>query len=219
MRGKDLFVGASLIVLLFLIIYFWSFVFSNDVISKVDTSKKILYLTFDDGPGPYTKQVLNFLDAKQVPATFFLVGERVKENQEIVRRMVRDGHAVGSHSFSHPFLFRNVEEEIYLGKLAVDFASGKSSTLFRAPYGFVFPWTLNKANNLGLKTVQWSCFPRDYSASSSEVIVSRVNSCLSPGAIIVLHPWNHEQSLKSLPDIVSFARSQGYEFRTLDDLN
>lgn len=219
MRGRVLLFSLLIILVIIISVYFWSSIFSKDVISKVPTNEKFLYLTFDDGPGPYTKQVLNFLDAKQVPATFFFLGECVKDNSDLVKRAVREGHAIGSHSFSHPFLFRNVAEEIQLGKLSVDYASETSTKLFRAPYGFLMPWTINRANEQGLNVIEWTCFPRDYSASSSEIIVSRVSKCFFPGSIIVLHPWNHKLTLDALPDIVSLARSQGYEFRTLNDLN
>lgn len=195
---------------------FFSLQITHDILKKVDTNDKVLYLTFDDDPGPYTKQTLNFLDDKQVPATFFVIGERAKENPDIVRRMIEDGHVVGTHSNTHPYLFFNVKEELLLGKLSAEYSSGSTVTLFRAPYGFVMPWTYFAAKDLDLKVVQWSCFPRDYTDPSPEEISRRVINCFSPGAIIVLHSANHENTVKALPEIVSQARMQGYTFKSLE---
>lgn len=206
-----------ILVAIFLIIFLsFSLTASKDVLHRVDTDKKVLYLTFDDGPGPYTKQVLNFLEDKQVPATFFIVGDRVKDNSDLIRRMADDGHAIGTHSNTHPLLFRNIKEELLLSKLSIEYAGGRPVTLFRAPWGIVFPWTLKPASDLDLKIVAWSCFPRDYSATTQQ-IVSRVSKCFNPGEIIVLHPWNHPQTIQALPEIVSLARSQGYKFAVLEN--
>lgn len=205
-----------ILVVIFLFMFLsFSLTASKDILHRVNTDKKAIYLTFDDGPGPYTKQVLNFLEDKQVPATFFLVGMRVKDYPDLVKRMANDGYAIGTHSNTHPLLYRNIKEELLLSKLAIEYASGKPVTLFRAPWGIIFPWALKPASDLDLKIIHWSCFPRDYSATK-EQIVSRVSKCFKPGEIIVLHPWNHPQTIKALPEIVSAARAKGYEFKSLN---
>jgi len=186
----------------------------GNLLTHVDTNQKILYLTFDDGPGPYTEQVLDILHQENISATFFLVGERAVKNPELVRRMVLEGHSVGTHSDTHPWLFFNVYDEIFQGKLNVENASGEKVTLFRAPYGYVSPFTLHAAHKLNLTIVSWSCFPKDY-AATKEQTVSRVDKCFKPGVIIVMHPWGHPQSVAALSDIITNAKTQGYTFDRL----
>ena len=95
-------------------------------------------LTFDDGPGPYSASVLSALERERVPATFFVVGEHVAAHEELLRRMVRDGDAIGDHSFSHRNLARDggfAGLQIEETKRAIEHAADYVPCLFRAPYG------------------------------------------------------------------------------------
>jgi len=198
---------AAIILLFFLFTY-------GDVLRSVDTDENVLFLTFDDGPGPYTAEVLDILLQHNVTATFFLVGERVEENPDLVLRMLNESHVVGSHSYSHKWLIFNITGEVTAGHDALFSVVNESVKFFRAPYGFLLPGTLKAANDLNLQVVRWSCFPRDYSATRQE-IVSRVSRCLKLGEIITLHPWNNVQTVQALPDIIALAQEEGFRFDVL----
>lgn len=185
----------------------------SSVLKSVNTDQKVLFLTFDDGPGPYTEQLLDVLSKENVSATFFLLGSRAKNNS-IVTQMVLDGHFVGVHSYSHPVLLNNISEEISESVLAVNELTNTTVTLFRSPYGITIPKTVTAAKELNLTIVKWSCFPRDYSANSDQ-IVRRVSRCFNPGEIIVLHDWQSPQTIQALPQIIHNAKDQGYSFGLL----
>lgn len=200
------------IALVLLVVSIISSSYSN-ILKSVDTNQKVLFLTFDDGPGPYTSQLLDILDEENVSATFFLLGSRA-ENNPLVTQMVLDGHFIGVHSYSHPLLIKNVSDEISKSVLVVNNLTNKPVTLFRSPYGITFPKTIRVAKEMNLTIVKWSCFPRDYS-STKDQIVRRVSRCFNPGEIIVLHDWQSPQTIEALPEIIHKAREQGYFFSVL----
>lgn len=175
-----------------------------------------VYLTFDDGPGPDTESVVSVLREEGVKATFFLVGTQAAKHPEIVELLVKEGHAIGTHSWSHWLLLTRNEEEIVRGKEAVEIITGQEVTLFRPPYGFRTWKTHRVAAREGLVVVTWSVFPRDY-RRSSEDIISHVCARLHDGAIIDLHdgPYERGATIASLPAIISCAREQGYAFGVL----
>lgn len=185
----------------------------SEVLKTVDTDQKVLFLTFDDGPGPYTSQLLDVLDKENVSATFFLLGSRAKNNS-VVSRIVLEDHFVGVHSYSHPLLITNISDEIAESIRVVNNLTNTSVTLFRSPYGVTVPNVLSTAKEMNLTVVKWSCFPRDYSANKDQ-IVRRVSRCFNPGEIIVLHDWQSPQTIQALPEIIHDAKEQGYSFGIL----
>ncbi|MBU1201640.1 MAG: polysaccharide deacetylase family protein [Nanoarchaeota archaeon] len=218
MKKSFLFSLIALFVLLFLAIFAYaSFYPSSQLFGKVvyrlDTDKKQVVLTFDDGPGEQTKQILNVLKEKNVSAIFFVVGQRALEKPEVVKRIVDEGHIVGIHTMTHSYLFRNNYYELSESKVVVENITGETITLFRPPYGFRIPKTIKTAEELNLTTITWSNFPRDYNHEGEEII-SRVINNLEPGNIIVLHdgPGGREETLKSLPTLIDLVRARGFEF-------
>lgn len=166
---------------------------------RVKTDRKVVYLTFDDGPHPpETAHVLDVLRERGARATFFLIGSKVSGNEAVLRRMLEEGHALGLHTYSHagtfPLLsFDKMLADVNEGKHAVESVAGKKISLFRPPFGVTNPTIAKVIRTLGLQTVGWdvrsfdtmfckssehSCKQSGYSCKQSE------HSCKQSG-----HDW------------------------------
>ena len=125
------------------------------------TDRKVVYLTFDDGPHPpETQRVLDVLRERGARATFFLIGSKVSGNEAVLRRMLEEGHALGLHTYSHagtfPLLsFDKMLADVNEGKRAVESVAGKKISLFRPPFGVTNPTISKVVRTLGLHTVGW----------------------------------------------------------------
>lgn len=125
------------------------------------TDRKVVYLTFDDGPHPpETERVLDVLRERGARATFFLIGSKVSGNEAVLRRMLEEGHALGLHTYSHagtfPLLsFDKMLADVNEGKSAVESVAGKKISLFRPPFGVTNPTIAKVIRTLGLQTVGW----------------------------------------------------------------
>lgn len=125
------------------------------------TDRKVVYLTFDDGPHPpETERVLDVLRERGARATFFLIGSKVSGNEAVLRRMLEEGHALGLHTYSHagtfPLLsFDKMLADVNEGKRAVESVAGKKISLFRPPFGVTNPTIAKVIRTLGLHTVGW----------------------------------------------------------------
>jgi len=178
-----------------------------------------VYLTFDDGPDPAVcGQILAILRAERVPATFFVVGQRVLRYPDVARRMVGDGHTIGNHSWDHARLsaqgYGTVLSEITRTQEAVTRVTGVRPALFRPPYGATNPRVAAAAGATGLRTVTWTVDPRDWAQPGPGVITARVVGGTRPGAIVLLHCL-HPQTAVALPQIIRVLRARGYQFAAL----
>lgn len=188
-----------------------------------DTSKKELYLTFDNGyENGYTAKILDTLKEKKVPAIFFVTGHYVKDQPELLKRMVAEGHLIGNHSWSHPDMTRiaddRIKTELDKVKEAVAEATGQKEMLFlRPPRGIFSERTLAVSKQLGYTNVFWSVAYKDWDTKVQrgwKYAYDNVTSQLHPGAVILLHSVSQDNA-EALPKIIDDARKQGYEFKSL----
>lgn len=200
------------------------------VVSDVRVDQPVIALTFDDGPSPYTAQVLDILDRYQVKATFFVIGQNVERHPDLARRIVAEGHVIGNHTYSHP-LWGAVEtpgrmaHELDAAAAVIQETTGVTPTLFRPPHGWRSPWMISLAHRKGYQVVTWSISPDDWRQPPPEVIVRRVVSRARPGAIILLHDGLETQqnppvqnTVEALPRIIETLQAQGYRFVTIPEL-
>ena len=192
-----------------------------------DTSEKILYLTFDAGyENGCTEQILDTLQAHQVPATFFLVGNYLEQNPELVQRMVQDGHTVGNHTYHHydmskisdPTTFRQELES--LEELFYEVTGTELPHYYRPPQGCYSEENLKMAQALGYKTVFWSLAYVDWyqdKQPTREEAMSKLIPRTHPGAVVLLHSTSTTNA-EILDDLLSTWENLGYTFGTLDDL-
>lgn len=153
------------------------------------TDRKVVYLTFDDGPHPpETERVLDVLRERGARATFFLIGSNVSGNEAVLRRMLEEGHALGLHTYSHagtfPLLsFDKMLADVNEGKRAVESVAGKKISLFRPPFGVTNPTISKVVRTLGLHTVGWDVrsFDTMFCKSSEHSCKSSEHSCKQSG--------------------------------------
>ncbi|MFC4767803.1 delta-lactam-biosynthetic de-N-acetylase [Effusibacillus consociatus] len=191
-----------------------------------DTSKKELYLTFDNGyENGYTVKILDILKEKKVPAIFFVTGQYIKDQPELLKRMVDEGHLIGNHSWNHPDVTRisneKLKEELDRVKQEVAKLTGQKEMHFlRTPRGIFSERTLALSKELGYTNVFWSIAYKDWDIRRQKgwtYAYEKVMGQLHPGAVILLHSVSKDNA-EALGKIIDDARQKGYEFKSLDQL-
>lgn len=189
-----------------------------------------IVVSFDDGPSsPFTEQILDILRDKKVPAAFFVCGANVERYPELVRRIVRDGHTLGNHTYSHPALaFRTpaqIADQIDRTQSAIEKVVGIRADAFRPPYGIRWPGLMGVLHRRGLKLIMWSATGYDWKCGSEEIVRLALKE-IHPGSIILLHdgrntlpPGQIDRSatVKALPELIDKAREAGFEFVSLGE--
>lgn len=211
----------SIIILVALFILFSWLPFSTPfgkVISSVKTKEKLVALTFDDGPGENTQEIINILEKNNISATFFVVGQQVKLNESIIQNIKEKRFEIGVHTMTHPFLYHK-NYEILKSKNYIESITNTTINLFRPPYGLRTPTTIKISKEANLQIILWDVFPRDYKANK-EKIVKRVLRNVKPGSIICLHdgPENRNETVKALPEIIEKLQELNYSFVTVNEL-
>jgi cellulose synthase/poly-beta-1,6-N-acetylglucosamine synthase-like glycosyltransferase/spore germination protein YaaH/peptidoglycan/xylan/chitin deacetylase (PgdA/CDA1 family) len=193
---------------------------------------KKVTITFDDGPSQYTGQALDILKQKQVPATFFVIGENAEQYAGIVRREYAEGHTIGNHTYTHPNVAQESDEETKLELNTtlrlIEHDTGHSSILFRPPYNADSePQTpqellpIQRAQDRGYITIGERIDPRDWErGTTADKILQQVVEQKDDGHMILLHDGGGDRTptISALPRIVDTLRAQGYQFVSLEDL-
>lgn len=196
-------------------------------ISGAHTRKKVVALTFDDGPNKkYTEEILEVLWLNEIKATFFVVGRNVDDHPGIAMAVFRDGHVIANHGYSHHHLNRlsgeAIETELTKTNTSIHKVIGVYPALFRPPYGACSLKSARVAKNLGLTTIMWSAMTDDYHNDSTtpEKIASAIIKLVRPGTIIGLHDGGgkREKTVVALQIIIDSLIDEGYEFLTVPDL-
>lgn len=193
----------------------------------MDQSKpKALYLTFDEGyENGYTAPILDTLKKHNVPAAFFITGPYAKEQTELVNRMISEGHIIGNHTVNHPNLPKLGSSEKMIKELndlntSVKEKYGIEMKYMRPPEGEWSERLLAAAQSEGYKTILWSFAYRDWDTKKqqgADYAFEQVTPYLHDGAILLLHAVSSDNAA-ALERIIEYAKSQGYEFRSLDEL-
>ncbi|MEV6263930.1 polysaccharide deacetylase family protein [Streptomyces sp. NPDC051784] len=199
---------------------------AGGLFSHGDRERREVAITFDDGPlPPYTGQVLDVLERYGVPATFFCVGIHARGAREELTRMREQGHAIGNHTWSHPFLPEltrpQLAEQISRTAEAVAEASGgEAPRLFRPPYGSRTPQVLDWLRESGSTTLLWDVAPDDWALRQADAIARDVLAGVRPGSVILLHDGGGDRSatVASLPPIIEGLLERGYTFVRADDM-
>jgi peptidoglycan/xylan/chitin deacetylase (PgdA/CDA1 family) len=162
-------------------------------LSRIPGTEGSLALTFDDGPDPeVTPRILDVLDRFAARATFFFVGRRVAAHPALAAEVRARGHGIGNHSHTHPDLFAfygpsAVWNELQNAQDAVEAATGRRPSLFRAPVGFRGPWLQPCLARAGLRLVSWTRRGYDTVTRQEDVVLQRLTKGLRAGDILLLH--------------------------------
>ncbi|NMD69776.1 delta-lactam-biosynthetic de-N-acetylase [Bacillus sp. DNRA2] len=193
---------------------------------KGNSNKKVLYLTFDNGyENGYTEQILDVLKKEKVPATFFVTGHYLKSAPDLVKRMVNEGHIIGNHSWHHPDFSQVSDEklakELEMVKAETARLTGqKEMTFLRPPRGVFTERSLEKARELGYVHVFWSLAFIDWNTNSQKgwkYSYDNIMRQVHPGSIILLHSVSKDNA-DALEKVIQDLKTEGYDFRSLDDL-
>lgn len=186
-------------------------------------------LTFDDGPSePYTSQVLDTLSRRGVKATFFVCGRNVEFYPQTAQRIVREGHLLGNHTYSHSKLLTLLGlaagETLRTGKI-INRVTGMRPVFFRPPYGMPNPLFWRYLKGRGYQTVLWNVDAHDWQSPPAPMLAGRILSGVKPGAVILLHDGHNiihgddrSQTVAAVPMIVEGLRRKGYQIVRLDEL-
>ncbi|MFD9783522.1 polysaccharide deacetylase family protein [[Kitasatospora] papulosa] len=190
---------------------------------SVDCRKaKCIALTFDAGPGKDTPRLLDILEEKKVPATFFLLGrDHVLKHPDTVRRIAAEGHEVANHTWSHEILTDRKPDEIRAElkrtQDAIAAITGTKPRLMRPPQGRTDDTVSEISKELGLSQVLWSTTAKDFSTNNSALIRKRTLDQAGKDGIILLHDI-YEGTVPAVPGIIDTLKERGYTFVTVPQL-
>ncbi|MBB5432005.1 polysaccharide deacetylase family protein [Nocardiopsis composta] len=186
-----------------------------------DPEAKCIALTFDDGPGGRTPELLDELDEYGAKATFFLTGEPIREHPETVRREYAEGHEVANHTESHPDLTTlgkgGVREELASVSGLIDRETGYRPELMRPPYGATDDTVAGVSRDLGMAEIIWSVDTNDWKDRNSSVVADRAVKGAEPGAIILMHDI-HDTTVDAVPEILKRLDEKGFTMVTVSQL-
>jgi hypothetical protein len=200
--------------------------FQGIVISeaKLPPEKKVIALTFDDGPWPNTTaKVLDILKKNRIKSTFFVVGQNVKNYPDLTKQIVADGHIIANHTWHHWYHQMNAQAAAYEVANTGDIiyqTTGVRTSLFRPPGGIMNNGVAAYAKNNKYAVIMWSADSMDYSRPAVPRLMNNIFREAKPGGIVLMHDGGGDRShtVKALPEIISRFRKQGYEFVTVPEL-
>ena len=193
--------------------------------------KKIIYLTFDDGPaGKVTKDILDILKKDSVPATFFLIGNQIKGQENLIKRMYDEGHSLGLHSMSHKKNCLYASNESFLKEMldtqeTINSIVGFKPTILRFPFGCnnnyykISKSMVNLLHENNLKIYDWNTDSGDGANPNANPGVFIKNSRNNKDNVLLLMhcAYMSTNSVKALPDIIKYYKDNGYEFKVIDE--
>lgn len=190
----------------------------EDADNTLKDSLKIA-ITFDDGPHPYyTEQLLDGLQERNVPATFFVTGKQAEAYPELVKRMQDEGHLIGNHTYSHIQLGKG-NRKIYIEELVktnevIKEITGEETQYVRPPYG---SWDKSIEAELTMFPVLWTIDPLDWCSDNVSCIVQKVIAKAGENDIILMHD-QYKTTVTAAFEIIDELKAQGYEFVTVDEI-
>ena len=186
---------------------------------KEDTAVKKIALTYDDGPDPvYTEELLAVLEAENVRATFFLLGEEIAGQEETVKKMCAAGHILGNHTYSHVDLLGLSEwealEQLRKTNEVIAACTGEYPQYFRPPFGRCSE-SINK--QISMLMIMWTLDTRDWECQDTGVIVENIVQNVKENDIILMHD-GYETTVEATRQVIPILKERGYTFVTVEEL-
>lgn len=217
-------IGLSIMVVIFV---FSQAVWAEkgDPIRHVNTTEKVVALTFDDGPDqPYTQQILDVLNKNGVKGTFFVLGGNAKAYPDLIKEMISQGHELGNHTMSHDKMKGKSVDKMAKDIESVDIIlqnlGYKKDIPFRAPFGITSDNLKVALNKLNKDHVLFTFLPQDWTNISAQQIYDNVMKEMRPGLIITLHDGGkrRDNTVKATQMLITNLKEQGYRFVTVSEL-
>ncbi len=188
-----------------------------------DTRQKTVAFSFDDGPDSHTTPViLDLLKNQGIKAAFFVIGNKLENNIDIIRRIDQEGHILGGHSYSHHFFFdlfpaRRMKKELEQTESIIRRMTGKKMKMFRPPYGVTNPVLARVIRNLGYHVIGWSLKSKDTVASDKHLLLAKLKKKVKSGDLILFHD-NRDILIEVIPAFISYLKSEQYMIVRPDQL-
>ncbi len=195
----------------------------NPFRSNGSRARKVVALTFDDGPSGYTNDVLSILKRKKAKGTFFVLGNQIPGRERLLSRALRLGFEIGDHSFNHAIYAGGGDRasaQMRLTNRRIKRAADFTPCLFRPPYGAVNRDLIGRARAAGMMTITWDVDPEDWARPGTEAIYRRIVGAVRPGSIVLMHDGGglRNQTVAALPRVIDTLRDRGYRFATVTRL-
>ncbi len=191
--------------------------------TRVMVSGNYIAMTYDDGPHPVnTPRLLDMLAARNIKATFYVIGNSVNQNPGVLRRTVSEGHEIGNHSQTHQLLSKlgdsQLRQEMQRCEDAIGRAAGVRPRTMRPPYGGLLQRQRQLVHDeFGYPTILWSVDPLDWKRPGASVIANRIVSGTAAGGIVLAHDL-HSQTIDSMPQTLDGLLRRGFKFVTVSQL-
>lgn len=192
-------------------------------VCKGSPAAREIGLTFDDGPdGLVTPLILDILYENRIQAAFFIVGSKAEKHPEILRRIDREGHILGGHSFSHHYFFdlfsaRRMKQEMKRTEEVVFQATSRTIRLFRPPYGVTNPAVARAISDLQYCSVGWSLRSRDTVIKDDGKLLKRLKKRLKPGDVVLMHD-NRTWNVNRVKAFIKYLKEQQFTVKRIDKL-
>lgn len=217
--------GMCCVISIFLIFVFSGKSYpSEDIIRHVQTDKKMIALTFDDGPTRFTPQILDILRDNQVKGTFFCIGEKVLKNPNFTKRIVMEKHEIGNHTYTHPRIgwvgSRRQKIEIEKTQNVIYSIIGIRTKLFRSPGGRYNPGLLKVVKDTGHQMILWSgdrMDSGDWRRPGVRSIIKKVVKNANNGDIVLFHD-TQAQTVKAIRQLIPILKKEGFKMVTVSEL-
>lgn len=187
----------------------------------IDENKPMIAITFDDGPSANTERVLDIFKKNGAKATFFVLGNRIEGNEDIMKRMTDEGHNIGSHSWDHSDLSKlskkDVKNQIVSTKKAIKNACGYNSKLLRPPYGAWNDNVKTVAKNQGISIINWNVDTLDWQTKKKKKIANLIIKEARDGCIILCHDL-YDSTVDAIEIAIPKLIKEGYQIVTVTDL-
>lgn len=193
----------------------------DDFLLKKYQEKKLIALTFDDGPSKYTLTLLNILKDKNAKATFFLIGDNIKHNKDILKEIYKNGNEIGIHSYVHKLFTRisdkEIHEQIELTRSEILDIVNCPINLIRVPYGSLSDRVLNVIKNENLTSVLWDIDSLDWKFRNKDKVYNYVLKRIKGNQIILMHD-TYKTSIEAVEKLIDTLNKQDYTFVTVSEL-
>lgn len=232
--GILLFVGliVAIAVTLFCIFFDQAILTRRKTIFRVPAKRKVVALTFDDGPSPeWTPLILNELKKAGIKATFFMTGRHVDQYPEIAKQVAREGHEIENHGYAHNVVIyyreEELEEEIKYTEYLIKNVTGKTTKYFRPPKAWLGPKSKQKIKQMGYEAVLWSVNSKDWVGFNPARKVSVLSTKIKKGDILLFHDsggvfkdegGDRSKTAAIIPLLAKELRKKGFDFVTVDEL-
>ncbi len=190
-------------------------------ITNIKTTQKVVAITFDDGPSEFTTEILKLFENQPHKATFFCVGKNIKQHPEIFKNILKQGHDIGNHTYSHAknMGFKNPTEiiaEIEKTNQIIEKYTGQKNTYFRPPFGVTNPSIRKAVQQTKHKVIGWNIRSLDAVIKNEEKIFQRIIKKIAPGSIILLHDTS-EKSVEVVKKLLAYLNKENYQSLTIEE--